>query len=224
MKHAAAPNPNDETRGFYDSEYHFQQDVERPHESRIRYILKRLEPLAGKTYFDLGCGAGWAARLARSECRAKNVIGLDFSRTALELARRHSPEILWIQADGAALPVADSSVDALHCDGALEHFPDPNKGLAEVARILKPDGRAVILVPNFYVVTEQPLELRLSYWGWKKRIEAAGLRIDGTGVDWGPPILGTKSPLRSLKRLAGRMMGMVPFMQYQFVFVLRRAK
>ncbi len=211
------------TRGFYDSEYHFKEDVERPHESRIRSILRRLGPLAGKTYFDLGCGAGWAARLARNEGGAKRVIGLDFSRTAVELARRHTPQILWIQADGTALPVADASVDALHCDGALEHFPDPDKGLAEVARILKRDGRAVILVPNFYVVTEQPLELRLTYWGWKRRIEAAGLRIIKTGVDWGPPVFGTKNPLRSMKRLAGRMMGIVPFMQYQFVFVLRRA-
>jgi ubiquinone/menaquinone biosynthesis C-methylase UbiE len=214
----------DAQRSFYDQEYHFQQDVERPHESRIRYILKRLEPLEGKTYFDLGCGAGWAARLARNEGRAKRVIGLDFSRTALELAHRHSPEILWIHADGTAVPIADSSIDALHCDGALEHFPDPNQGFREVARILKPDGRAVILVPNFYVVTEQPLELRLSYWGWKQRIEASGLKIIKTGVDWGPPIFGTKSFMRSMKRLAGRMMGIVPFMQYQFVFVLQRAR
>jgi len=212
------------TRGFYDSEYHFQEDVERPHESRIRAILRRLGPLTGKTYFDLGCGAGWAARLARNEGGAARVIGLDFSRTAVELARRHTPQILWIQADGTALPVADASVDALHCDGALEHFPDPDKGLAEVARILKRDGRAVILVPNFYVVTEQPLELRLTYWGWKRRIESAGLQIIKTGVDWGPPVFGTKNPLRSLKRLAGRAMGIVPFMQYQFVFVLRRAR
>ncbi|HEV2295535.1 MAG TPA: class I SAM-dependent methyltransferase [Tepidisphaeraceae bacterium] len=212
------------TRGFYDSEYHFHQDVQRPHESRIRSILRRLQPLEGKTYFDLGCGAGWASRLAQYEGGAKHVIGLDFSRTALELAKGHTPEVLWVQADGTALPVADASVDALHCDGALEHFPDPNKGLAEVARILKPDGQAVILVPNFYVVTEQPLELRLSYWGWKQRIMAAGLRIERTGVDWGPPIFGTSNPLRSLKRLAGRMLGLIPFMQYQFVFVLKRAR
>jgi ubiquinone/menaquinone biosynthesis C-methylase UbiE len=149
---------------------------------------------------------------------------LDFSRTALELARRHSPEILWIQADGTALPVADNSVDALHCDGALEHFPDPNKGLSEIARILKPDARAVLVVPNFYVKTEQPLELHLSYWGWKHRIEAAGLRVERTGIDWGPPVFGTKSFTRSLKRLIGRTLGLVPFMQYQFVFVLRRAR
>ena len=210
-------------RDFYDSEYHFRQDVERPREPRIRGALRRLGSLAGKTYFDLGCGAGWASRLALREGGAKHAIGLDFSRTALELARRHTPEVLWIQADGTALPVADASVDALHCNGALEHFPDVGKGLSEVARILKPQGRAVVILPNFYVVTEQPLELRLSYWGWKRHIESAGLRIERTGVDWGPPVLGTKSPTRALKRLVGRALGVVPFMQYQFVFVLKRA-
>ncbi len=210
-------------RDFYDSEYHFQQDVQRPRESRIRAILRRFGPLEGRTYFDLGCGAGWASRLALREGRAKRVIGLDFSRTALELARRHSPEILWIQADGTALPIADGSVDALHCNGALEHFPNVDKGLSEVARILKPDGRAVVVLPNFYVTTEQPLELRLSYWGWKHRITSAGLRIERTGIDWGPPVFGTSSPMRSFKRLVGRVLGVVPFMQYQFVFVLKRA-
>ncbi len=208
-------------RNFYDSEYHFAADVQRPNEPRIWSHLRRLGSLSGKTYFDLGCGAGWAARLARTQGGAARAIGLDFSRTALELARRHSPQILWIQADGTALPVADASVDALHCDGALEHFPDPDKGLGEIRRILKPGGRAVLVVPNFYVKTEQPLELHLNYWGWKRRIEAAGLRVEKTGIDWGPPVFAAKGLARKLKRLIGKALGLVPFMQYQFVFVLR---
>src|SRR5205823_1097758 len=98
---------------------------------------------------------------------------------------------LWVQADGTALPVADASVDRLFCDGALEHFPDPTRGLREMARILRPGGRGLLIVPNFYVKTEQPLEFRASYWNWKRKIEAAGLVVERTGVDWGPPLRGT---------------------------------
>src|SRR5688572_7638089 len=176
--------PSASPRDFYDAEYHFAEDVQRPNERRIRRSLRHL-PLKGATHLDLGCGAGWAARMSRAD-GAQRTIGLDFSRTALQLARRHTPEILWVQADGTALPVADGSIDTLHCDGALEHFPDPQKGLREIARILRPGGRGVLIVPNFYVKTEQPLEFRATYSAWKAKIAAAGLTVEHTGTDWGP--------------------------------------
>jgi ubiquinone/menaquinone biosynthesis C-methylase UbiE len=210
-------------RDFYDSEYHFASDAARPDEARIRRSLRHLEPLQDTTHLDLGCGAGWAARLARRDGHTARTIGLDFSRTALQLARGHTPEILWVQADGTALPVADASIDRLYCDGAIEHFPDTRQGLREIARVLRPSGRAVVIVPNFYVKTEQPMEFRTHYWGWRRQIEAAGLTVEKTGVDWGPPFRGAGSAARMVKRLAGKLLGLIPFMQYQFVFVLRKA-
>src|SRR5687767_6647159 len=87
-------------REFYDTQYHFAEDASRPDERRIWHALKRLEPLAGTSFLDLGCGAGWATRLAKIEGRTVKVLGLDFSKTALDLARRHTPDILWVQADG----------------------------------------------------------------------------------------------------------------------------
>lgn len=207
-------------RDFYDTQYHFAEDAARPDEKRIRRSLRFLGALDGLTHLDLGCGAGWAARLARREGRTRLTIGLDFSSTALNLARRHSPDIPWIQADGTALPVADASIDRLYCDGALEHFPDPAKGWSEIARILKPAGRALVIVPNFYVKTEQPLEFRANYSGWTNLIERAGLRVEETHVDWGPPVLGAGSAMRSAKRLAGKILGLIPRMQYQFIFVV----
>src|SRR5829696_672676 len=96
-------------REFYDAEYHFAEDAERPDEKRIWHALRHLEPLNGTDFLDLGCGAGWATRLAKVEGGAKRVVGLDFSRTALSLAREHTPQVLWIQADGTALPLADGT-------------------------------------------------------------------------------------------------------------------
>src|SRR5438552_2777069 len=113
-------------RNFYDSKYHFQEDVERPDEKRIGHALKHLQPLQNCDLLDLGCGAGWAAGMANRE--ARRVVGLDFSRTALLLAIKHSPQIQWLQGDGTALPFADGSFDRLFCNGALEHFPDVRHG------------------------------------------------------------------------------------------------
>jgi ubiquinone/menaquinone biosynthesis C-methylase UbiE len=207
-------------RDFYDREYHFADDAARPDERRIRRSLRHLEPLEGTRFLDLGCGAGWATRMAR-DAGAK-AIGLDFSRTALVLARRHSPEILWVQADGTALPIANASIDRLFCNGSLEHFPDIRKGLAEIGRILRRGAKAVLIVPNFYVRTEQPIEFRTHWWGWKKLFRASGLELIKTGIDWGPPVFGGANLKRSVARAIGKILSAVPFMQYQFVFVVRK--
>lgn len=212
--HSTLPAP----REFYDGEYHFQEDSEKPDNRRMARLLERLAPLEGMTFLDLGCGAGWAASLAKTTGRVARTIGLDFSSTALQLARRRDPAILWIQADGGRLPLATDAVDRIFCGGSIEHFPDVAGGIVEVYRVLKPAGRAVLVVPNFYVRTEQPLEFRATYWGWKKLIEQAGLTIDRVGTDWGPPVFRDATFRRVIVRSAGKLLSLLPRLQYQFVF------
>ena len=211
-------------REFYDSQYHFEEDAARPDENRIRHAMRHLEPLGGAWFFDLGCGAGWAARLALIDGKAKHVVGLDFSITGLKLAQRHTPQILWLHGDGTALPLADESFDRLFCNGALEHFPDVRRGISQMARILKPGGRAVLIVPNFYVKTEQPMEFRTHWTGWKKLLAEAGLIVERTGADWGPPVFKNANWKRAIARLAGKILSAIPGLQYQFIFVLRKAR
>jgi ubiquinone/menaquinone biosynthesis C-methylase UbiE len=222
MSQGAAPPPASAPREFYDSEYHFEEDAARPDERRIWHAMKNLYPIKGTDFLDLGCGAGWATRLAKVEGYAKRVVGLDFSRTALVLARKHSPQILWVQADGTRLPIADASFDRLYCNGALEHFPDVRKGLSEVARILRPDGLGVLIVPNFYVKTEQPMEFRTHYWGWRRMLESSGLNVLYAGTDWGPPIFKNANFKRVIARTIGKILCAIPYMQYQFIFVVRK--
>ena len=211
-------------RDFYDSQYHYAEDASRPDEKRIRRAMRHLEPIAGSTWLDLGCGAGWAARMAKLDGRASRVVGLDFSRTGLELAMQHTPrEVLWVQADGTSLPLPGDAFDRLFCNGSLEHFPDVRRGVAEVARVLKPGGRAVLIVPNFYVKTEQPMEFRTHYWTWKRLFADAGLTVGKVGIDWGPPIFKNANLKRAVARMIGKVLCAIPFMQYQFVFVVAKS-
>ncbi|MEO6437049.1 MAG: class I SAM-dependent methyltransferase [Tepidisphaeraceae bacterium] len=216
------PVPPADPRDFYDAHYHFEEDATRPDEKRIWHALRNLHPLRGADFLDLGCGAGWATRLAKVEGNARRAVGLDFSRTGLLLARRHSPDILWIQADGTALPLGDGAFDRLFCNGALEHFPDVRRGLAEIHRILRPGASAVLIVPNFYVKTEQPMEFRTHYWGWKKLLRDCGLEVTRTGADWGPPIFKNANLKRVAARTIGKILSAIPFMQYQFIFVVKK--
>ncbi|WP_416137286.1 methyltransferase domain-containing protein [Halomonas sp. HK25] len=97
---------------------------------------------------DLGCGPGHgSARLAGrfgDDCR---VIGLDLAPGMLEAARRahgNQPRLRWLCADAAALPLADASLDLVVSNLAIQWCPDLERVLAELHRVLRPGGRALI--------------------------------------------------------------------------------
>lgn len=95
---------------------------------------------------DLACGAGSATvRLAPFVSR---VIAVDVSPEMLEAARQRSRglgNVEFQEGDLGDLPIADGSCDAALLLLALTHLPKPASALAEMARILRPGGRAVVV-------------------------------------------------------------------------------
>ncbi|MEO7795220.1 MAG: metalloregulator ArsR/SmtB family transcription factor [Thermoanaerobaculia bacterium] len=95
---------------------------------------------------DLACGAGdLTVRLAPWVAR---VIAVDASPEMLAAAKRRTralPNVELHRADLATLPIADGSCDAALLLLALTHVAAPAEAVAEMARILKPGGRAVIV-------------------------------------------------------------------------------
>jgi ubiquinone/menaquinone biosynthesis C-methylase UbiE len=94
---------------------------------------------------DLGCGTGQlAAALAPFVAR---VIAVDRSGEMLQAARRRlrgAANVDIRRGDLEALPVEDRALDAATLVLVLHHAPDPAAVLADVARVLRPDGRLVI--------------------------------------------------------------------------------
>ena len=103
---------------------------------------------AGDTVLDLCCGTGdLAFLLARRVGSTGKVHGADFSKAQLAQARRrdrHS-QIHWVEADALDLPFAEGHFDAVLQGFGLRNVVDIARCLAEVRRVLKPGGRAVIL-------------------------------------------------------------------------------
>lgn len=214
-------------RTFYDEQYHYREDVDRPNPERLWHALSALEPLHGTRFLDLGSGVGWSTALAVARGGVANAIGLDFSSRAIEMAaKREAPrdQIAWVVGDGLTLPFADATFDRVFSFGSMEHFPDVRQGFREMARVLRPDGLGVSVVPNFYIKTAQPIEHRDTRWGWKRIIQDAGLQVVRVGGDPGPAIFKNRRPLRLAMRLALRGIGMLPPLRYQFIFLVRKAR
>jgi ArsR family transcriptional regulator len=97
---------------------------------------------------DLGCGEGYlTVEVARW---AKRVIAVDRSPAVLArakalAARRRARNIVWKKGDLQRLPMTDESVDVVLLSQALHHAVDPARAAAEAARVLRPDGRALVL-------------------------------------------------------------------------------
>ncbi len=101
---------------------------------------------------DAACGTGRHAR--RLVDLGWTVTGVDLTPEMLEHARAAVPEATFEEGDLRALPAPDASFDAVVCGLALAHLPDPLPALAELARVLRPGGEAV-------VTTLHPLQIEL---------------------------------------------------------------
>ena len=97
----------------------------------------------GDRVLDVCCGTGDLA-LAAAEAGGK-VTGLDFSEPMLERARAKEPAFDWVSGDALALPFADGSFEAVTIGFGLRNLADAELGLAEMRRVLGPDGRVAIL-------------------------------------------------------------------------------
>ena len=100
-----------------------------------------------KKVLDLGCRDG---RLTRHFIKQNEVVGLDIDKIALEeCARDLNIETKWVDFS-IQIPLPTSSFDVIVAGEVIEHLPCPSITVAEVSRILKPNGLFIGSVPNSY--------------------------------------------------------------------------
>ncbi len=98
----------------------------------------------GRLGLDAGCGFGRHIYHA-ARCGAE-MVGVDFSR-AIESTRRNTQQLAdvhLVQADIYRLPFAPGTFDFAYSVGVLHHLPDPGRGVAALAQVLKPEGMLFI--------------------------------------------------------------------------------
>jgi demethylmenaquinone methyltransferase/2-methoxy-6-polyprenyl-1,4-benzoquinol methylase len=103
--------------------------------------LARVAP--GSQALDVATGTGDLAIALRE--RGADVVGVDFAEKMLEIARRKAPEIDFRTGNALALEFADDSFDAATVGFGARNFSDLDQGLREMARVVRPGGRLVVL-------------------------------------------------------------------------------
>ena len=163
--------------------------LEENHGDVVRQVVAKMDLSPGEKVLDLGCGNGWATRMIAKANAGVQAIGVDCSPRMIARADElHSFTIRSRYDFGSieALDFKDGEFDRVFSMEAMYYAGDLDKALLEAFRVLKPGGKAEILV-DYY--EESPasanwgevmgLKLhRLSEAGWKAAMEKAGF----TGV------------------------------------------
>ena len=124
----------------------------------------------GEVVVDMSCGSGLMTRRLAT-CDYGRLLALDYSESMLAETRRRlegkpgqgagekddgdrlvAPELL--RADVAALPLRSGAIAAVHAGAAMHCWPELERGLTEIRRVLQPGGR--FYATTFFQVTIQP--------------------------------------------------------------------
>lgn len=155
------------------------------------HIQRLLALQPGERYLDISCGRAEILSLVATPevvCH-----GLDWALPAVRFGRGHAPNANLITGDSQALPYPDASFDVLSNIGSLEHYLDMAAAVREMARVLRPTGRALVLVPNTFSLLNnvwiafrqgrtsidpyQPIQRYAARLEWQQLLEENGLRV-----------------------------------------------
>ncbi len=138
---------------------------------RIDKAIAFAAPSAHGTLLDIGCGTKPYQKIF--EPYVKNHLGIEYSLESVY--RGHKANIF---GDGMNLPFADQAIDTILCTEVLEHIPNPEKAIAEFARILRPNGVIITTAPFFFPIHDTWDFFRYTHDGLANLMKQQGLEVE----------------------------------------------
>ena len=123
-------------------------------------IINRVINANPKKILDVGCGTGNVLiRLSSNE--ELSLYGLDISENMIEIAKKNLGNKAELKVgDSEYMPWEDNSFDVIVCNASFHHYPNPEKVLLEMRRVLKSKGTLIIGDPTAPVIIRQLLNLK----------------------------------------------------------------
>jgi len=97
-----------------------------------------------ETILDVGCGTGRLLRKAKKRWPNVRLIGVDAAEKMIEQATQLFPQAEFHVAMAETLPLPDTSVDLAFSTLSFHHWSNQAKGISEIARVLRPQGRFLL--------------------------------------------------------------------------------
>jgi ubiquinone/menaquinone biosynthesis C-methylase UbiE len=129
-----------------------------------KFFAEKIKEVAkAKTVLNVGAGQPW-----QKEMKNYKSLFADVDYKTLDKTAEYQPDIV---GDVCQIPLADESIQAVICHSVLEHVADPFKAIAEIHRILVPNGQCLAVVPFLY-----PYHAEKGYYGDYFRFTEDGVK------------------------------------------------
>jgi len=128
------------------------EDMEREHRRIAERMLELIPFDPADSVLDVGCGAGWLARLITGLVPHGRIVGMDISDEMVRRARQNGADLgqaMFVWAGVEEIPWDDSFFTKVVSVESAYYWPDPARGLREIFRVLRAGGSAWILI-NYY--------------------------------------------------------------------------
>ncbi len=226
----------DDIRNYYDTVYYREPRTSSRVSRHLFRLSNKICVQEHQTVLDIACGqAEWLCVCSQ---RGAVPYGIDLSFRAIARGKQVLPRGGVCAGSAGFLPIKSGIFDIVSCLGALEHFPDQRKAIAEMIRVAKVDAAFLLLVPNADFLTR-----RLGFFGgtdqskikedvktleeWERLFVQAGLEVKEKWRDlhvfsWSWISLGRwySIPLRFIQALALTIWPLK--WQYQVYFLCNR--
>ncbi len=131
---------------------------------------------------EVGCSSGFMLEELRRQWPTAHLAGLDALADGLPMAHQRVPDAEIAHASATGLPIVDASIDVVIAINVLEHVPDDAAAFREAARVLRPNGGFVAVIPHnpgLYDYYDQHLSHERRYRRGEPAIlaERAGLEV-----------------------------------------------